>query len=164
MTMEQEGKMKQDTPQAALVIEWKHLDTEGETCDRCYDTGETLRAEIKRLQRKLDPKGIVIQLIETGLDETKINESNQILMNGKLIEEIIELEVRDNYCASCSDLIGKETTCRAIIFDGEEYEDIPAKAIRRAAMKVLGLEEDTSENTQVTGCGCTCGNGNSTCC
>lgn len=162
--MEQEGKMNKDSSQGTLVIEWKHLDAEGETCDRCYDTGENLRAEIKRLQRKLEPKGIVIQFVETRLDETKINESNQILMNGKLIEEIIELEVRDNYCASCSDLVGKETTCRAIIFDGEEYEDIPAKAIRRAAMRVLDLEEEPSVKDAGAGCGCGCGNGGNTCC
>jgi len=162
--MDQERKMNQDPSQGTLVIEWKHLDAEGETCDRCYDTGENLRAEIKRLQRKLEPKGIVIQLMETRLDETRINESNQILINGKLIEEIIQLEVRDNYCASCSDLVGKETTCRAIIFDGEEYEDIPAKAIRRAVMRALGLEEEPSVKDAGTGCGCGCGNGNNTCC
>lgn len=25
-----------------LEIEWRHLDVQGETCDRCYDTGENL--------------------------------------------------------------------------------------------------------------------------
>lgn len=27
-----------------LKIEWRHFDVEGETCDRCYDTGENLNA------------------------------------------------------------------------------------------------------------------------
>jgi hypothetical protein len=149
--------------QGLLIIEWKHLDAAGETCDRCYDTGENLHAEIKRLQRKLDPQGITIQLIETKLDESNVKESNQILINGKLIEEIIDLEVRENYCASCSDLVGSETNCRTIVFDGEEFDDIPAKAIRQAAMKVLNLEEEKSKTDDVaTGCGCGCSGGS--CC
>jgi hypothetical protein len=148
--------------QDLLIIEWKHLDAAGETCDRCYDTGENLHAEIKRLKRKLEPQGITIQLIETKLDEANVKESNQILMNGVLIEEIIELEVKENYCASCSDLVGSETYCRTIIFDGEEYDDIPAKAIRQAAIKILGLDEGTSEIEPATGCGCGCSGGS--CC
>ncbi len=148
--------------QDVLVIEWKHLDAAGETCDRCYDTGENLNAEIKRLQRKLDPQGITIQLIETKLDATNVKESNQILINGVLIEEIIELEVKDNYCASCSDLVGSETYCRTVIFDGEAYDDVPAKAIRLAVMKILSLDEGTSKIETTSGCGCGCSGGS--CC
>ena len=36
-----------------LKIEWKHLETFGDTCDRCYETGENLVWEIKRLNRAL---------------------------------------------------------------------------------------------------------------
>lgn len=151
------------TKQGILLIEWKHLDAGGETCDRCYDTGENLHAEIKRLQRKLEPQGITIQLIETKLDKTNVEESNQILMNGVLIEEIIDLKVMENYCASCSDLVGSETYCRTIIFDGEEYDDIPAKAIRLAVMKILNLNVETSKADDApTGCGCGCSSGS--CC
>ncbi len=156
-TMENEEKKTN-----ILVIEWKHLDAAGETCDRCYDTGENLHAEIKRLQRKLDSQGIIIQLIETKLDDTSVKESNQILINGVLIEEIIDMEVRENYCASCSDLVGSETYCRTIIFDGEEYDDIPAKAIRQAALKVINPGEASSRTNSATGCGCGCSGGS--CC
>jgi hypothetical protein len=37
--------------------------------------------------------------------------------------------------------LGKETYCRTVKFDGNEYEEIPAKAIRQAVFRVLGLEE-----------------------
>lgn len=145
-----------------LVIEWRHYDVDGETCDRCYDTGENLHAEIKRLQRKLGPQGIDIQLVESKLGESDMKESNQILMNGQLIEGIVELEVMENYCASCSDLAGSETYCRTIRFEGEAYDEIPAKAIRLAAMKVLGLAEESSAPDSATGCGCGCSGGS--CC
>ncbi|MDD4474968.1 MAG: DUF2703 domain-containing protein [Eubacteriales bacterium] len=48
-----------------LIIEWKHLDVKGETCERCYDTGENLAAEVKRLNRSIQPQGIDVEYIET---------------------------------------------------------------------------------------------------
>ena len=146
-----------------LVIEWKHLDSSGETCDRCYDTGENLNAEIKRLQRKFESKGIQIEYIETKLDETRVKESNEVLFNGVKIEDIIDINVAENFCASCTDLLGSETFCRTIIFEGEEFEDIPAKAIRQAAMKILKLDEE-EKSKPASGCGCGCGAGGGSCC
>ena len=143
-----------------ITIEWKHYDLLGETCDRCYDTGENLSAEIKRLRRKLEPKGIQIELIETKLNYESVKESNSILVNGIKIEEIIELEISENFCESCSDLLGKQTFCRSVFFEGQEYEEIPVKAIRKAVMKILMLDEDSSEDEAKTSCRCCDG----TCC
>lgn len=124
-----------------LKIEWKHLDVEGETCDRCYDTGENLVQEVKRLNRALQPLGIEAELTETKLDDAQIPQSNTILFNGIPIEDILNIEVSENYCDSCTNLLGTKTYCRTVTFEGSEYEDIPAKAIRLAAFKVLGLKE-----------------------
>lgn len=124
-----------------LVIEWKHLDVEGETCDRCYDTGENLANEVKRLNRALKPRDVEVKWIETKLGADAIPESNSLLFDGIAIEDIIEIEVLENFCESCSALMGSDTYCRAVKFEGELYEDIPAKAIRKAAYKVLGIEE-----------------------
>lgn len=121
-----------------LTIEWKHLDVAGETCDRCYDTGENLNNEIKRLNRSLQPQGMEVVLVDTKLDETEIQESNSLRFNGIPIEDILEIKVVENFCSSCSDLLDKETFCRTVEFEGNEYEDIPAKAIRKAARKVMG--------------------------
>ena len=137
-----------------LKIEWKHLDVEGETCNRCYDTGENLNQEVKRLNRALQPQGIEVEWFETKLDDTKIPQSNTILFNGVPIEDILNIEVSQNYCDSCTALLGNETYCRTIRYEGEEYEDIPAKAIRQAALKVLGMEEATSAPAGNAGCGC----------
>lgn len=139
-----------------LKIEWRHLDVEGETCSRCYDTGENLTQEIKRLNRALQPRGITVEFCEIKLDDTQIPQSNTLLFNGVPIEEILNITVSENYCASCTSLLGKETFCRTIIYDGNEYEDIPAKAIRQAAYQVLGLEETQTSSAKGTGCGCNC--------
>lgn len=145
---------------AKLTIEWQHLDVEGETCNRCYDTGENLAAEIKRLNRALSPQNIKIEYIDTELDGTHISDSNTLLFNDVPIEDILNIEVSQSYCASCSDLLGTKTYCRTIKFDGNEYEDIPAKAIRQAAYKALNLNEDSSDTSESSGCccdgGCSC--------
>ena len=127
-----------------LKIEWKHLYVAGDTCNRCYDTGENLAQEVKRLNRVLQPQGIEVEWFETKLDDTKIPQSNMILFNGVPIEDILDIEVSKNYCDSCTDLLGTDTYCRTITFEGNEYEDIPAKAIRQATLKVLGIEDKTT--------------------
>jgi len=141
-----------------LKIEWKHLDVEGETCNRCYDTGENLNQEVKRLNRFLRPQGIEVEWFETKLDGTQIPQSNTILFNGVPIEDILDIEVSENYCESCTALLGSKTYCRTVIYEGNEYEDVPAKAIREAAFKVLGIEEAKSVPAKNFGCGCGCGN------
>jgi len=143
-----------------LKIEWRHLDVEGETCDRCYDTGENLANEVKRLKRALEPQGIAIEFTETKLDGNRIQQSNTILFNGTPIEDILDIEISENYCDSCTALLKKETFCRTVRFKGNEYEDIPAKAIRQAAYKTLGIEEAKQETSKNSGC---CG-GKSGCC
>ncbi|WP_353852713.1 DUF2703 domain-containing protein [Dehalobacter restrictus] len=143
-----------------LKIEWKHLDVQGETCDRCYDTGENLANEVKRLNRALQSKGIEVEWTETKLDNTQIPQSNTLLFNGVPIEEILDIEVSENYCDSCTTLLGTETYCRTVRYEGNEYEDIPAKAIRQAAFKVLGIEEtSTAEKSTTEKSCCSCGSG-----
>jgi len=143
-----------------LRIEWRHLDVEGETCNRCYDTGENLFYEVKRLTRLLQTKAVEVEFIETKLDDTQIPNSNTILFNGVPIEDILNIKVSNNYCDSCTNLLGTETYCRTVIYEGNEYEDIPAKAIRQAALKILGVEEAAP----VINCGCGCGSGSNDCC
>ncbi|MGM0396327.1 MAG: DUF2703 domain-containing protein [Bacillota bacterium] len=123
-----------------LFIEWRHLDVDGGTCDRCNKTGENLINEIKFLNKKLNPHGYKILLKETPLKEDKVRESNLILFNGVPIEKIIAIKVSDNYCRSCSDLVGSDTYCRSVYYEGEKYDDIPRKAIRHAILKALGVK------------------------
>lgn len=139
-----------------LKIEWKHLDVEGQTCNRCYDTGESLIKEIKNLNTELQSKSVEVVLVETILDESQISQSNIILFNGVPIEEILDINISENYCESCSDLLGTKTYCRTVNYEGNEYEDIPVKAIRQAALKVLGIEETTPSGLGNSGCSCNC--------
>jgi hypothetical protein len=54
----------------------------------------------------------------------------------------LNIKVAENYCDSCTALLGSETYCRTILFEGIEYEDVPAKAIRQAAYKAMGVKKN----------------------
>ena len=122
-----------------LIIEWRHLDVKGETCDRCIQTGANLVDEINLLNRKLESLEIQVMLKENKLDEVRVNESNMILINNVPLENIIDIRVVDNFCKSCSDLVGSETYCRAVYYKGKKFDDVPRIAIREAVAKSLGL-------------------------
>jgi len=147
-----------------IMIEWKHLDVEGETCDRCYDTGENLTNEVKRLNRTFEPQGILFEIKDTLLDKNQVDQSNSLLFDGRPIEEILDIEIADNYCASCSDLIGEATSCRTVKYKGQEYEDIPAKAIRQAVYKITRVSRKDIENSEERQNPCCCENSKHSCC
>lgn len=118
-----------------LNIEWKHFDEKGETCLRCSDTGKTLQKVVSELSNDLKSQGIEINFIETKLSQNEIAESNAILFNGKNIEEIItDMNVQENFCLSCSNLIRKETCCRSIEYKGQVFEEIPEDIIKKAIL------------------------------
>jgi hypothetical protein len=122
-----------------LEIEWKHFAVGDATCERCGNTGEALKATVEELRRELVPAGVKINLTETLLDKTRITESNEIRMNGMLIEDLLAAGVVSTDCPSCGSLAGESTCCRAIEIDNERFEDIPAEMIRKAAHIVLGM-------------------------
>jgi hypothetical protein len=124
-----------------LEIEWRHLDKEGKTCDRCSDTGDSVRSAHQTLIRELQPQGWHVALKETLLTDEQIPESNNILLNGIPLEQLIPgVRKSENCCVSCGDLLGSPTMCRTIISDGRTFEAIPAAMILEAAYQRIRTE------------------------
>ena len=122
-----------------LEIEWKHFAVGDATCERCGKTGESLRAAIEELRHEFTPAGVKINLTETLLDKTRIAESNEIRMNVALLENLLAVGVVSTDCPSCGTLSGESTCCRAIKMGDNQYEDVPAWAIKKAAYRALGV-------------------------
>ncbi len=122
-----------------LEIEWKHFAVGVATCERCGKTGDSLKSVVEELRREFGPAGVKVNLTETLLDKTRIAESNEILMNGTLIEDLLAAGVVTTDCPSCGTLAGDSTCCRAIEIGNERYEDIPPEMIRKAAYRALGV-------------------------
>ena len=123
-----------------LVIEWRHYDKEGQTCDRCSATGSSVKDVVALITDELAGKGIVVSFVETLLPEERMSESNLILFNGTPIEQLLDnADASENSCDSCSCLTGTETVCRTIEISGKTHEDIPADVIRQAALKAVDM-------------------------
>ena len=122
-----------------LEIEWKHFAVGDATCERCGKTGDALKAFVEDLRKVFAPAMGKVNLTETILDKTRIAESNEILMNGRLIEDLPAAGVASTDCPSRNTLAGESTCCRALEIDREVYEDIPADLIRKAAHRALGV-------------------------
>ncbi len=121
-----------------LEIEWRHLEKEGKTCDRCSDTGEAVRSAYRDLVRELGPRGWEVTLKETLLTDQEIQESNSIYLNGIAMEELLpETHRSKNCCASCGEILGMPTMCRTIQRNGQTFEAIPAAMIIEAAYRFI---------------------------
>ena len=70
-------------------------------------TGDALREVIDDLRNEFAPSGVKINLTETLLDKTRIAESNEIRMNGVLVEDLLAAGVVSTDCPSCGTFAGK---------------------------------------------------------
>lgn len=73
----------------SLVVEWRHLAVDGETCERCHKTGAHLRAAVETMRPVLAVQGLVIEFRETELPPGEIARSNEILVDRTPIEELV---------------------------------------------------------------------------
>ena len=121
-----------------LEIEWRHLDKDGETCERCSDTGKTVRAVFADLVKELGDKGWEVCLKETLLTDQEIPDSNSIYFNGVAIENLLpETRKSENCCVSCCEILGSPTMCRTLERNGQTFEAIPAAMIMEAAHRFI---------------------------
>ncbi|OGW67640.1 MAG: hypothetical protein A3H49_02810 [Nitrospirae bacterium RIFCSPLOWO2_02_FULL_62_14] len=124
-----------------LHIEWKHYEKDGTTCERCGDTGQSLKQAVEKLRGELAGRNIGLTFTETILSEQDIPVSNSILFNGAPLETLIPgAKTSENHCRSCSELTGRETRCRTVEVGNALYEALPEALIRQAALQALGLQ------------------------
>ena len=135
------------------TVQWKHLDQNGRTCDRCDETGANLRAVIKKLNSSLGSRRVRFRLEETRLGRERLAESNSILIDGQPLETILPAtRLTSTECGSCGELTGEAADCRAVSQDGTLYETIPAEIIHDALCKAAGLEPE-ERNSSPNGAG-----------
>lgn len=125
-----------------MEIEWRHLDKEGNTCERCEDTGEAVKAVVAELSREIQPSGWEVAFKETQLTEKEIPESNLILINGVPIEDLLSnARKSENCCDSCCEMLGRKIMCRTIERGDRTYEAIPPAMIREAVNAYIRQSE-----------------------
>ena len=127
-------RMENNKSKKRLVITWQRLISEGNTCPRCGSTEEELDRAILQLKEKLNPLSVevVLKKKELTLEEFNKNpaQSNRILFNGRLLEDLIGAETGQSQCCNvCGD---KE--CRTVDTEEKSYETIPADMIVEAGL------------------------------
>lgn len=146
-----------------LVVEWHYLAVEGETCERCGGTGANVWAAIEAMGPVLAAQGIVLEFREVELPPEEIAHSNEVLVDGALIEELIGGTAAVSDCPSCGDLVGAPCACRMVKSGDEEHEELPGYLIaaasmtaadRRAEMPVTGSDRKQPPSGDGDGCGC----------
>ena len=140
-----------------VTVEAAFYMQEGETCERCGDTREATRAAVAEATGLLSPAGVVVVLAERELDRSGIAESNQVLVNGRPVEEWLGGSATESDCPSCADLIGEPTCCRAVEIDGLVSEALSRETIVGAIMTAAGhapARPGRLAVTIVTGAGC----------
>ncbi|OPX74571.1 MAG: hypothetical protein A4E40_00432 [Methanoregulaceae archaeon PtaU1.Bin059] len=134
-----------------LTIEWKHIgnDVTG-TCERCSLTGGAILDVLEELQPYFREKNITARFRETVLPDSKIDESNQVLINGVPMEEYLsDARVVQTPCCSCACITGHdEAECRAIEYEGNLYEAISPNLLKQVIIEVVESGRET--------CGCNC--------
>ncbi|MFZ5773885.1 MAG: DUF2703 domain-containing protein [Thermodesulfobacteriota bacterium] len=122
-----------------VTVEWRHLDKDGKTCDRCAATGQELIELVRRMDAECRPKGVRIVFTETRLTEAEIDQSNLILINGAPLESLLpKTTASTSPCCSCGELTGREECCRTLVRFGQVHEAIPPSFIREAICAVAG--------------------------
>ncbi|WP_305571209.1 DUF2703 domain-containing protein [Humidesulfovibrio sp.] len=117
-----------------LDILWQRVLKGAETCERCGETGESVRRAVLALREALAPRGIEVVLMEKALPLFAVTESNRVFIGGQPLEDLLGAEVGESHCQSCCDLLGAQTDCRTLRLEGREYEALSEELIVRAGL------------------------------
>jgi hypothetical protein len=131
-----------------IEIEFLYLDLS--SCEPCQGSESNLEEALQEVSLLLEKTGaevfvkkIHVESYEQALALGFVS-SPTIRLNGR----DVALEVKENYCSSCSDLSGTETFCRVWNFQGEEFSTVPKPLVVEAVLKEIygaGRKETTLE-------------------
>lgn len=122
-----------------VTVEFDHLVVGGETCDRCGDTREAVRAAVADARAALPASLVELVLVERELPAGRLAESNRVLVNGRLAEEWLGGTSVMSDCPSCGDLVGEPVCCREIEVGGVRTEAVGRDVVFDAIMAAAGL-------------------------
>jgi len=126
----------------AIVVEWRHLDVGGRTCDRCRDTGEALRAAVAALEDVCADRGVRLEIREVRLEPFDVAGSNSIFVDGVPLERFLPGgHATATCCDSCADLLGAPVDCRALTLGDKVHEALPEAVLSKALRAALRARE-----------------------
>jgi hypothetical protein len=120
-----------------IDIEFLYLDLN--VCDQCKGSESNLEEALADVSLLLEKTGVSVNLRKTHVETFEqalalgFVSSPTIRINGR----DVALEVKENYCSSCSELSGDETYCRVWNFQGEEFSTAPKSLVIEAILREI---------------------------
>lgn len=132
----------------SLNIDLLYLDLN--TCEPCRETEKVLDEAITEVSKPLNEMAISINTNKIYVEnevqarELGLVTSPTIRINGS----DIQLDFKESYCQSCSDIAGETIYCRNWIYQGKEYSTPPKGMIIEAVLKYvfLGPSHDRTDH------------------
>ncbi len=119
-----------------ITIDWFCYEKNGRSCGRCGDSHQAIVQAVEKLSGSLRERGVTVDLRAHKLDDSHVEQSNRVSINGKDIMTILrEREGIFSYCRSCTELSGQPTECRTFIYRNRAYESVPEEMIIEAILK-----------------------------
>lgn len=134
-----------------LDIEFLYLDLD--VCQPCRGTESNLDEALADIAEMLEKTGV-----EVDLKKIHVESYEQALSLGFVSSPTIrvggrdvQLEVKENHCATCSQLSGKNTDCRVWVYRGQEYSAAPRAMIIEAVLEhIYGGSQNSNDTVFAT--------------
>ena len=134
-TVEQSQTGVQIPGKRRIEIDFLYLDLD--VCSPCRSTESNIEEALGEVAGLLGAAGV-----EVGVNKTHVQSFEQALELGFLSSPTVrvagrdlQLEFKENYCATCSRVSGTETDCRVWLYQGQEYSAPPKGMIVEAVLR-----------------------------
>jgi len=123
---------------ARIVVEFDYLTVDGDTCERCGDTRDAVRAAVADARAALPSSVAMIDYLERELTPGRLADSNRVLVNASG-RGVAGRSQRDERLPSCGELVGEPVCCREIEVAGVRTEAVGRDVVFDAIMAAAGL-------------------------
>ena len=134
-TVEQSRPGAQPGKKRRIEIDFLYLDLD--VCSPCRSTESNIEKALRDVAEILQATGV-----EVSVNKTHVRSMGQAVALGFLSSPTVringkdlQLEFKENYCATCSRVSGTETDCRVWLYQGREYSAPPKAMIIEAVLQ-----------------------------
>lgn len=134
-TVEQNQSEAQIEKKRRIEIDFLYLDLD--VCSPCRSTESNIEGALNEVAGILQATGV-----EVIVNKTHVQSLEQAMSLGFLSSPTVRIEGRDlqldfkeNYCATCSQVSGTATDCRVWLYQGQEYSAPPKAMIIEAVLQ-----------------------------
>lgn len=134
-TVEQNPAGVQTETKRRIEIDFLYLDLD--VCSPCRSTESNIEEALREVSGILQATGVGVTV-----NKTQVQSIEQAVELGFLSSPTLrigghdlQLEFKENYCATCSQVSGTETDCRVWLYQGQDYSAPPKAMIIEAVLQ-----------------------------